>query len=237
MASAHSRILWLAVALTACANLTETTGGVATLQILAPRQAALQVGDTTRLIARALDRNGDDVSATIEWRAPDSTLSVDGAGLVTADSIGTGRVQARIDALISDFITFSIILRPDTLVLVGDSILQVPTGQDTTPALTARLDSYHLGNTVPAGGSTIIYRVVEPVFGDPAQRTVELTGQVLVDTVLTGGSGLPAAPVQLWRIGGQPSPDSAIVEISATRFQGTETVAGSGQRFVVRFDP
>ncbi|MEE8267750.1 MAG: hypothetical protein V3R97_02450, partial [Gemmatimonadales bacterium] len=92
-----------------CTNLTETDGGVATLQLLAPVQPILEVGDTTRLIARALDRNGDDISATIEWRAPDSTLTVDASGLITADSIGTGRVQARSESLISNFITFTII--------------------------------------------------------------------------------------------------------------------------------
>jgi len=59
----------------ACTNLSETDSGVATLQVLAPDPAILEVGDTTRLIARALDNSGDDVSATIQWRAPDSTLT------------------------------------------------------------------------------------------------------------------------------------------------------------------
>ena len=221
----------------ACASLSETSGGVAQLQVLSPVDPVLQVGDTTRLYARTLDQNGDEIAGAVEWRAPDSTVSVDAMGLVTADSVGTGRVQARSESLISDFITFTIILRPDTLVLVGDSTFQVPAGQDTTPPLNARLDSYHLGNTVPASGSTIVYRIVDPVFTDPAVRTVELTGQVLVDTVTTGSTGSPTTPVQLWRVAGQVAPDTAIVEISATRFQGTEVVPGSGQRFVVRFDP
>lgn len=219
-----------------CSNLSETDSGVATLQLLTPIQPTLQVGDTTRIIARALDNSGEDVSATIEWRAPDSTLTVDSTGLVTADSVGTGRVQARSESLISNFITFTIVLRPDTLVLVGSSTIQVPVGQDSTPALVARLDSHHLSDTLPASGGTIIYQIVDPVFPDPSLRSVELTGQVLIDTVTTGGAGTPITPVQLWRVMGLPSPDSAIVEIRATRFQGTEAVPGSGQRFIVHFE-
>ena len=219
-----------------CTNLTETDSGVAKLQLLTPIQPVLQVGDTTRIIARALDKNDDDISATIEWRAPDSTLTVDATGLVTADSVGTGRVQARSGSLISNFITFTIILRPDTLVLVGSSTVQVPAGQDSTPALVARLDSHHLGDTLPASGWTIVYAIVDPVFPDPSLRSIELSGQVTIDTVTTGGAGTPITPVQLWRVMGQPSPDSAIVEIRATRFQGTEIVPGSGQRFVVHFE-
>jgi len=220
----------------ACTNLSETDSGVATLQVLAPDPAILEVGDTTRLIARALDNSGDDVSATIQWRAPDSTLTVDATGLVTADSVGTGRVQARSESLISNFIVFTIIPRPDTLVLVGTSTIQVPAGQDSTPTLVARLDSYHLGDTLPASGGDVIYQIVDPVFPDLSLRSVELTGQVLIDTVTTGGGGTPITPVQLWRVTGRTSPDSAIVEIRATRFQGTEVVPGSGQRFIVRFE-
>lgn len=219
-----------------CSNLTETDSGVAKLELLTPIQPSLEVGDTTRIIARALDNNGDDISATIEWRAPDSTLTVDATGLVTADSVGTGRVQARSGSLISNFVTFTIILRPDTLVLVDSSTILVPAGQDSTPALVARLDSYHLGDTLPANGGTIVYQIVDPLFPDPSLRSVELSGQVVIDTVTTGSGGTPITPVQLWRVMGLPSPDSAIVEIRASRFQGTEIVPGSGQRFVVRFE-
>ena len=219
-----------------CTNLSETYSGVATLQVLSPAQPILEVGDTTRLIARALDNSGDDVSASIQWRAPASPLTVDSTGLVTADSVGTGRVQARSESLISNFITFTIILRPDTLVLVGSSTIQVPVGQDSTPALVARLDSHHLGDTLPASGGEIVYQIVDPVFADTSLRSVELSGQVLIDTVTTGGGGTPITPVQLWRVMGRTSPDSAIVEIRATRFQGTEIVPGSGQRFIVRFE-
>ena len=234
----HRRWLGAAVLvlLAGCTNLSETDSGVATLQVLAPVQPILEVGDTTRLIARALDNSGDDVSATIQWRAPDSTLTVDSTGLVTADSVGTGRVQARSGSLISNFITITIVLRPDTLVLVGAATILVPAGQDSTPALVARLDSHHLSDTLPASGGTIVYQILEPVFADPSLRSIELTGQGLIDTVATGGGGTPVIPVQVWRVMGRTSPDSAIVEIRASRFQGTEVVPGSGQRFTVSFE-
>jgi len=34
---------------------------------------------------------------------------------------------------------------------------------------------------------------------------------------------------------GMTPPDSAIVEISATKYQGTVVVPGSGQRWIIRF--
>ena len=222
--------------LLSCTNLTETTNAVVQLQVLAPLITLVEVSDTTRVFARALDRAGNEVPAPIEWLSPDTTLSVDSTGLVTSLITGTGRVQARTGTLVSNLINFTLIPRPDTLVLVGEDTLRVLVGQGSSPQLVARLDTFEGGDTLPASAGQIIYQVVDPVFPDPSQRTVEFSGQVLIDTATTGSNGLPTIPVLLNRVAGTTTPDSAIVEIRAFRFQGTDSVPGSGQRFIIRFD-
>ena len=226
----------VAVLLTACSNLAETGGSVARLEILSPVSPVLEVQDTQRLIARAYDQDDVEVPATIQWLTADTTVAIDNSGLVTGVFSGSADIRARLDEFVSNSIRFTIIPRPDTLVLVGEDTVRVLATEDTSSALVSRLDTFVGGDTLPANGGKIIYEVVAPTFADPAQRTVELTGQVLIDTVTTSGAGTPSVQVFLSRVG-LPSPDSAIVEIRAFRAQGTESVPGSGQRFVVRFDP
>jgi hypothetical protein len=222
--------------LVACSNLTETAGSIVRLEVLSPLSPTLEVSDTQRILARALDQDDTEVSATIQWLTADTTVTVDGSGLVTGVFPGSADIRARLDDLISNTVRFSIIPRPDTLVLVGEDTLRVLAADDTSAALIGRLDTYRATDTVPASGGQIVYEIVDPVFADPGQRTVELTGQVLIDTVTTGSAGTPSVQMFLSRVG-RPSPDSAIVEMRAFRASGTEAVPGSGQRFVVRFDP
>jgi len=223
--------------LVGCSNLTDAGSSVVALEITVPNITALEVGDTTRLSAMALNRDGKEVTAPVAWLAPDATLSVDVEGLVSGLEPGNGRVQARTGSLVSSFVTFTIVARPDTLVLVGDDMPRVGTGQSATPPLVARLDTYDGVDTLPVQGGSIIYEVVEPVFPTPADRTVEFTGGSLIDTVTTGAAGTPTVSVVLNRVASTVSPDSAIVEIRAFRLRGTVPVPGTGQRFIVRFDP
>jgi len=85
----------LAAAALACSNVTDAGDGVVALDVKVPSRLEVEVGDTVQLSARALDRNGDSVAATITWSTPDTTVSVAPAtGLVTGLAPGTGRVQA-----------------------------------------------------------------------------------------------------------------------------------------------
>jgi hypothetical protein len=85
-------------------------------------------------------------------------------------------------------------------------------------------------------GRAVIFEITRPVFGDPAARTVELTGTgALADTVASGGDGLPQTPVTLSRIEGLTAPDTVEVSVRAHHRSGA-LVAGSGQRFVVVFE-
>jgi hypothetical protein len=218
-------------ALAGCSNLTEE-GGVAGLEIRVPRPATVEVGQTIQLSARALDRQGDSVAAAVTWLTPDTTVTLTPDGHLTGRTSGSARVQAEVGTLVSDFVTFTVNPRPDTLALAGDSILTVASGVGISAPLFASIRSF--APAEPLSGEVITYTVTAPVFPDATQRTVELPGGVLSLAAITGADGTPATPVTLNRVTGQSSPDSAIVTVSAVTAAGA-TVPGSGQRFIVRF--
>ncbi len=64
------------------------------------------VGDTVRLTAIALDRNGNEVEDTdYIWSASHpSVVTVDGSGLVTATGVGTGQIRVRATRAGADYI-------------------------------------------------------------------------------------------------------------------------------------
>ncbi len=107
-----------------CSNLTEGAGGVVELEIRQPAVTQIEVGDTLRLSARALDRNGDPVDVPITWRTPDSTLTVDAQGLVTGVSPGPGQVQAFAGSLPSARVALTVI----AAAAPGAARFQIPAG-------------------------------------------------------------------------------------------------------------
>ncbi|HEY6948611.1 MAG TPA: hypothetical protein VI297_07335, partial [Gemmatimonadales bacterium] len=85
-----------------CSNLTEA-GGVSGLEIRVPRPAAVEVGQTIQLAARALDRQGDSVGAAVTWLTPDTTVTLTTDGLLTGRTGGqSARVQAQAGTIVSD---------------------------------------------------------------------------------------------------------------------------------------
>lgn len=215
-----------------CSNLTEESG-VAGLEVRVPRPAVVEVGQTIQLSARALDRQGDSVGAAITWLTPDTTVALTPTGLLTGRTGGTtARVQAQVDSIVSDFVTFTVNPRPDTLKIVGDSVFVVAPGVTASAPLVASLQSFSPAIALP--NDVITYTVASPVFADPAQRTVQLPGGLLTLGAITGFDGSPVSPVTVSRVTGTTSPDSAIVTVSA-QTAGGAVVPGSGQRFIVRF--
>ena len=102
----------VAALLAGCGNLPTTADGVAFLEIIPPTKLTLEVGATLRIVARALDRDGQPVDVPVTWRTPDATVSVDGTGLVTGLSVGPGRVQASVgdsQRLVSQFIVLTVL--------------------------------------------------------------------------------------------------------------------------------
>ena len=220
-----------------CSDLSEGEGGVVALEVTAPAGNAVEVGDTVQYAARALDIRGEEVAAEIRWATPDTAnITVDSlTGMVVGKAGATvARVQASTGSLLSPLNLISVLARADTLILVSPDTMTVDllAGQ-STPPLEARLESYDPAG--PLSGRDIIYEIVYPVFPLPDDRTVELTGGVLIDTLTTGSGGTPGSPVALSVVTGAVAPDSAIVEMRAFRYGGTDPVPGSGQRIRVRF--
>ena len=92
-----------------CSDLTEGAGGLVELEIRQPAITTVAVGDTLRLSARALDKDGNPVAVPITWLTPDTTLTVDTSGLVTGVWPGTGRVQAFAGSLASAQVPLTVI--------------------------------------------------------------------------------------------------------------------------------
>ena len=224
------------MALAGCSELASSDDTVVALQVTSPPGSTVEVGDTVTYTVVAVNRNGDPIPATIYWSTPDTLiLAVDSAsGVVLGKSPGQGRVQAISDGLVSPLNILTVFASPDTLILVPPDTVTVDTlATTTTDPLVARLESF---NPVgPIAGRIIIYEVVEPVFADTALRTVQFSTGGLADTATTAANGEPLEAVTLARLPGVAPPDSAIVEIRATRYKDNQPVPGSGQRWIIRF--
>ena len=207
------------------------------LEVARPPVTQLEVGDSLRMSARALDSSGEELpGAELWWVTPDTTVRVDSAtGWVVPLRPGPGRVLARSGTLVSAPTSFSFLARADTLVLAYPADTTLPAGVTTSGPLGARLESFDPAG--PLAGRDLVLEVVDPLFADPGLRTVELSTGVLLDTLATGATGGPASPVELRVVEGQAAPDSAVVEFRSARFRGAEPVPGSGQRTIIRFTP
>ena len=221
--------LVFSVLILGCSNLTEGAGGVVGLEIRAPDLKTVEVGEVLQLSAVALDKNGDSVASEITWTAPDTTLTVDATGAITGVHPGPGRVQAFSGSLSSSVITFTVIARADSLILVGDSVVTVAPGVVSSTPLVVQVQSFSPPGPLPSW--PVIYQVTSPP--DVGPHTVELPGGVLSDTLATGTDGA-VSTVTLNRVNGTTQPDTAIVEVRAFRTRGG-VVPGSGQRFIVLF--
>jgi uncharacterized protein YjdB len=93
-----------------CSNLTEGAGGVVEVEIRQPAITQVAVGDTLRLSARALDRDGNPVDVPITWLTSDATLTVDDQGLVTGVAPGPGEVQAIAGSLASARVSLTVVV-------------------------------------------------------------------------------------------------------------------------------
>ncbi len=227
------------VLLAGCSGLTGVSDGVVTLEVDSPISATLEVGETVRVVARAIDQNGTDVPGVIRWATPDTTVDVDAmTGDVTGRIAqgGLARVQASVPGrsgpLVSGFLTFTITARPDLLSILGDSVLTIPAGQTESAPLVTELRSRQPDG--PLGGREIMFRITDPVFPTEAARTVEFNTGSLTATVTTSAAGTPATPVTLRLIPGTTPPDSARVVIDAVTATGAP-VPGSGTRFRILF--
>ena len=224
-------LLLLAMAL-GCSGLDEADAGIVGLEVSYERPDTIEVGETLQLSVRPLDKQGDSVPAAVTWVALDPTVTLDAAtGLMTGAAPGTARVQATVGSLSSPLLTFAVIAPADTLVIAGDSVFTVAIDA-ASPPLVTRLESLHPPGVL--AGRAVSYAITSP---DPlaATPTVTLSTAALADTFLTAADGTVSTVTVVPVAGGVP-PDSVVVEVRASRTRGA-VVPGSGQRFIVRFQP
>jgi hypothetical protein len=226
-------LLWL---LAACSNLSTTEGGIASVEIAVPSPAEVEAGQSLQLTAVARGTDGEVLDVPVYWRALDTTIAVDSVeGILTGIDGGlSGRVIARAVDLYSRDVAFNVLHHADTLILVGDSTITVPSGQTASPPMSVRVEG---GDPrAPVDKRRVTFEVVYPVFASPAERTIEFPNGQLAQNFVTATTGTPSPPATLVRRTGQTAPDTVLVRVSIFR-PGGGTVPGSGQHFLLLFLP
>jgi uncharacterized protein YjdB len=234
--------------LTACKQLTGSFSNVVAIAYTGPTAPTVEVGDTIRLTAHALDAAGDSVpDAAVTWAVLELDtvrvgFSLDSTtGLITGLYPGSGRVVAAVENLQTDPITVTVTARPDSIALAGSPVDTVgPGAVASSPLETVLWDlTTTPGTSTPIAGKTVTYRLVDPAPGTAAAQGLGLApagGTVGADTtqaaVVTNGNGIASA--ELLILGSATPPDSAVVEAGAVTALG-DTVPGSPVRFVVYF--
>ena len=224
----------VAAALAACSDFTTTDGGIARLDVYAPIPAEVEVGQTIQLRAVARDENGDSLDIPVFWRALDTTIAVDSTlGRITGLTAGlSGRVVARAVDLYSNVISFDVLRLADTLIRASDSAVTVASSDSASPELVVRVEGGE--PPAPIQGRRLTYQVIAPVFASPDDRTVEFSGGTLAISPRSSALGTPDQPVTLRRRSDRQQPDTAVVQVSVYRPDGT-VLPGSGLRFYVLF--
>ena len=229
-----------------CSNLSGDSSTPVVIEVFPPAGSGIsgqvEIGDTAALTARALNAQGDSIAATFTWRTPDTAIVFldPSTGLVSGKVPGTARVQARSGSLISDFVILTVVPRADSLVLVPPDSARLLAADTASAPLVAELDSINLvGPTLgPLAGRRLVYELV-PIPADTGVAT--LNGGVDTLATTTGATGRPTAPVYVRKVPGKAHPDSVYVEVRSYRPSSGPTapvlIPGSGQRFIVRFDP
>ena len=223
-----------AITLAACADLTESEGGVGSLTVFVPSPAEIEVDQAVQLQAVARSGSGDTLDIPVVWLGLDSTLAVDStSGLITGRFTGSGRLVARAADFYSEIVTFTVLARVDTVIQVGADTQTVAAADSLSTELTVRLEGG--SPAAPVSGRRIVYDIVAPVFADTAARTVEFQSGGLQARPSSTTTGSPQPAPVLRRIAGRTAPDSAVVVVNVYRPAGGGAVPGSGQQFIVRF--
>lgn len=201
------------------------------IEIVLPDSGRVEVTDTFRPSARALNGLGDSVQAQLLWSSLDTTLEVldSTTGGSLAKLVGTARLQARTGNLFSNPQTVQLLARLDSMGPASGT----PDTLDVTPT-DSTVDS--LSNpliiaTFAFGGAAANRRVVYAATTYP--DSVPAATLLPRDTVFTATDG--TATVQV-RLHAGPLPDSVVVTATMRKFHG-DSLPGSPVIFVVEVKP
>lgn len=232
------RVLLLALLLAGCKELTGSFGDVIAVEVLGSATRTVEEGDTLRLAARALDRNGDTVAATITWTVLDTAVgfTLDTAsGLVSAVTPGgPWRVVPRAGDLRGQTISLLVSGAADSIAPVSDTSVMALGTDNSSPIAVKVFDlTTSPGTQIALNGTQVHFTVIMPAGTGLLLRSAADPDSVATadtTTIRSAGGGTATAVL---RAGGTV-PDSAIVEATAMTATGG-AVAGSPIRFVVRY--
>jgi len=201
------------------------------IEIVLPDSGRVEITDTFRPSARALNGLGDSVQAQLFWSSLDSTLQVldSTTGVSLAKLVGTARLQARTGKLFSNTQTVQLLARLDSVaaaVNTRDTLDVTPTNS-TVDSLSNQLTIA----TIAFGGAAATRRVAYAATTYP--DSVPAVTLLPRDTVLTAADG--TAFVQV-RLHAGPLPDSVVVTATMRKFHG-DSLPGSPVIFVVEIKP
>ena len=202
------------------------------VEVVLPDSGRVELTDTFRPRARALNGRGDSVAAPLVWSSLDPAViqvldSITGVSL--PKSVGSGRLQVRTGNLFSNPQSVSVLARLDSMAAADSTrdTLDVTPTDSTVDSLSnpLKIATFAFGGI--AAGRRVVY----------AFTTYPASGPVITllprDTVTTGGDGTASVQVRL-----HPGtlPDSVVVTATMQRFHG-DSLPGSPVTFVVEFRP
>lgn len=207
-----------------CKALSPDFDAVIAIEVFVPDSARVEIQDTLRPHARALNGRGDSTTEQIVWASLDTTLEVVDslAGTTVGRFVGSGRLQARVGNLRSSPVTITVLAPLDSIRPVGPDTLTV-TAPDSLS------DSMKIQAFAPAGSAAGRRVVLVIIFPAGAPGLTLVPG----DTVRTNSAGLAVFQV---RASGVARPDTVVVTAASQRAGGTP-VPGSPITFVVEFVP
>ena len=222
----------------ACGSITSDLNGVIAIETFIPpdNSGNLDLGDTLFPRARALNGAGDSVAAQIYWDDLDTLVRIidSTTGAVVGKFPATAQIQARVGNLRSNPQSVTVFARADTAfadtATRNPDSISVSTKPDSlSDSLLVHLRTFTDTDTVGISGRAVKFKFLYP----PNAGFLLVPGDSVADSVSTDQNGLAVVQV---RLKNRTLPDSAVVQATATRFNGA-TVHGAPIIFVVRFYP
>ncbi len=198
------------------------------IDIVLPDSGRVEVTDTFRPRARALNGIGDSVQAELSWASLDTAVLAvldSTTGVSISKTMGSARLQARTGNLFSNPQTVTVLARLDSIRVLGAARHTVFAADSLSDSL--QVQAFALGGAIPANRRVVFTKTTFPA----SDSMVTLLPK---DTVLTNPS-TGVAVVQV-RLGTGPVPDSVVVTATMQHVNRTP-VQGSPLTFVVEFRP
>ena len=203
---------------------------VVAIEVTLPDSGRVEVTDSFFPSARGLNGNGDSIAATVFWTSLDTAFikvldSTTGVSL--GASVGTGRLQARVDELRSNPQQVTVLARLDAMVAASPLVDTLHTATPDSLSNPLKIQ------TTAFGGNAVNRRVVYGLTIYPASGPVVTL--VPNDTVATIADGSASVQVKV-SLGAGTLPDSVVVTAAMEKFHGGR-LTGSPVPFVVRVVP